>query len=94
VDRAAAALLAQCASRVIDQNAPHHLRRDCEEVSAVLPIDVSLIEQFHVRFVHDRRRLQPAMPPLAGELPRCERAQLAVDERNQPLERLAAAAAP
>ncbi len=94
VHRAAAALVPQLAARVIDEDAPHHLRGDGEEMSAILPVDVALIEQLHVRLVDDGRGLQASLAPLARELPRRERAQLAMDERDQPLEGFATAVAP
>jgi hypothetical protein len=70
------------------------LRGDGEEVAAVLPVDLALIEQLDVRLVDDGCGLQPTMPPFACELPRREQAELIVDERNQPVERLAAAVTP
>ena len=39
--RRTAAFLAVLMARVIDENAPHHLRRDPEEVRAVLPLHVA-----------------------------------------------------
>ena len=45
VRRLGAVLLALLAPRVIHADAPHQLRGNREEVAAVLPIDVALLEQ-------------------------------------------------
>jgi len=43
---------------VIDQDAAHDVCRDAEEMGAVLPFYVFLVDQFKIRFVHQRRRIQ------------------------------------
>jgi hypothetical protein len=91
---ARASLGAQLVARVIDENSPHQLRRDREEVGTVLPVGVALIDQLEVRLVDDGRRLQTIGPPLASEMPRCDRAKLVMHERNQLVEGFLAAVAP
>ena len=91
---AAAAFVAQLAPRVIDEDAAHHLRGDGEEVAAILPVDVALIEQLQVGLVDDGGGLQPVVPPLARELARGQRIELVVDERDQTVERVTAAVTP
>ena len=54
----AAALLGASSPRVVDQNPPHHAGGDAEEVRAIAPLDLPLIDEAHVRFVDERRRLQ------------------------------------
>ena len=69
--------------RVINQNAPHHLRGDAEEVSAVLPRRGALIDEPQIGFVDETGSLQGvirafSLQVLAGEL-----AQFFVNERHQ-----------
>jgi hypothetical protein len=54
-------------ARMIDQNAPHDLRRDTEELRAVAPRYALLSQEPDVRFVHERRRLQRMVPTLAPQ---------------------------
>jgi hypothetical protein len=53
----------------IDQDAPHHLTRHPEELPTVLPHDPPLIDQSHIRLVHERRRLQRVPAAFAAQLP-------------------------
>src|SRR5262249_54309976 len=55
---AAVAFSGQPRPSMINQNAPHRLGGDAEEVGAVLPSYVSLIYQLDVSLVRQRRRLQ------------------------------------
>ena len=41
---------------MIDEQPPHHVRRDGEEVRAVLPPHAALVDQLQVGLVHERRR--------------------------------------
>ena len=91
---AAAALLPQRLPRMIDDDAPHELRGEREEVAAVLPVDVPLSEQLEVGLVDHDRRLQPIVAPFVLQLPRRQRAQLLVHQRHQLIECVAAAVPP
>src|ERR1051325_8457367 len=51
----AAALLRLSAARVIDEDAAHHLRGDAEEVRAVLPAHLRLIDHPDVSLAAERR---------------------------------------
>ena len=82
------------AARVVHQDAPHHLRRDAEEVRAVLPLDAPLADQLEVRLVDERRALQRVADRFSRQVPSRNRAQLLVDERHQLIERLLAAVLP
>ena len=67
----------------IDQDASHHLTRRPEELPAVLPHHALLIDQPHVRLVHERRRLQRVAAAFAAQLPGRPGAQLAIHHRHQ-----------
>ena len=68
---------------VIDQDAPHHLTRDAEELPAVLPHHPPLIDQPHIRLVHERRRLQRVPAAFAAQLPGRPAAQLLIHDRHE-----------
>jgi hypothetical protein len=53
---------------VVDEDAPHHLGRHSEEVRAILPIGVSLIDESEVRLVDQGRRLQDVPGALVLQL--------------------------
>src|ERR1044072_4884889 len=53
----AAALLGLVRARVVYEYAAHHLRGDAEEVRAVLPLHLRLVNEAHVRLVYERRGL-------------------------------------
>ena len=60
---------------MVDQDATHHFRRQREEVRAILPIGVTLVDESQVRFVDQSRRLQEVprpLPPKAGRRPTAE----------------------
>ena len=59
--------------RLVDHDAPHHTRRNREEMRAVLPIDVTLIHEPDVRLMDQRRRRQRAIAALACQMFRCNR---------------------
>ena len=53
----------------------------------ILPVDVLDIDQAQVRLVDERGRLQAVTGPFAGHAPASDAAQLAVDDRDEPIER-------
>jgi hypothetical protein len=81
-----AMLTGQATARMIDQDVPHHPRCDGEEVRAVLPVHGPLIDQSHVRFVHERRRLE-CLAAFAGKVPAGNPSKLLVNERCQTFKR-------
>jgi len=55
-------------ARMIDEHLPHGVRRDAEEMSAVLPDDPILPNESHIRFVNQRSRLQRVLSTLAPQI--------------------------
>jgi hypothetical protein len=66
--------------RVVNQDAPHHDRRKTDELRTVVPVDLPLIDQPHVRLVHERRRLQRVALPLPAQVAGGQSSQLGVDD--------------
>jgi len=54
--------------RVIDEDAPHQLGGDAEELRAILPVGLMLVDQAQVRLVDQRRRLQSMIGSLAAQV--------------------------
>ena len=71
----------------VDQDVPHQPRRDCQEVGAVLPTDVTPVHQADKRFVHQRGRLKHVAGPLAPEVPASDLAQFR--KQGGPMTRMA-----
>jgi hypothetical protein len=82
------------AARVVDEDAAHGLGRDAEEVRAVLPLHLALVDELEVRLVDEGGGLEGVVGALAPQVARGELMQFAVDEREQVLQRVAVAAAP
>jgi len=72
---------------MVDENPPHHLRGDAKKVRATLPVDVALFDKTQVRLVDERGGLEGVTVPLTVQLTRSDATQLAVDERQQAIER-------
>ena len=70
-------------ARMIDQNAPHHLRSDPEEMRAILPDDAILADKSDVCLVDQGGGLQRVFLPLAAEIGGRPPPQLPVDKREQ-----------
>jgi hypothetical protein len=70
-------------ARMIDQDAPHHVRGDAEEVGAVLPGNPVLTCEAHIGLVDERRRLQRVIKSLPTKIRRGLSSELAIDERDQ-----------
>ena len=84
----------QVAARVIHQDVTNRLRRHTEKVGAVLPADVLLIHHPEVGFMDQGRALESMVGALTAEITLGHAAQLAIDKRHQPLQRLAIAVTP
>ena len=82
------------APRVVDQDAAHRLGRHGEEVGAVLPVHALVIDQPHVGFVDQRRRLQAVAGALAVSCTARQAAELVVHDRGQLGERALVPVAP
>ena len=76
-------VIISCCARVVDEYAAHHLRGHAEEVRAVLPLHLRLVNEPHVRLVDERRGLQGVADALAPQVARRELAKLAVDDGQQ-----------
>jgi hypothetical protein len=72
---------------VIDQNPPHQLRSDAEEVRTTRPGCPPLIHEMQVQLVHEGSGIQGMVVALAPELPGGDAEALVVDQRNERVER-------
>jgi len=72
-------------ARVIDENAPHHLRDHRQELCPVLPVGIPLIDEAEIRLVHEGRRLQGVSCAFAPELCSGTSPQLTIHERHRPI---------
>ena len=79
---------------MIDQDAPHGLRGDAEEMRAILPADCPLIDELYEGFVDERRRLQCVVTSLASEVAGGQPLQFGVDLRQESVECVFAPVAP
>ena len=82
------------ATRVVDEDAAHRLRRHGEEMGAVLPVHALVIDQPQVGFVDQRRRLQAVAGALAPHVVVRQTTELVVDDRHQEGERTLIPVAP
>src|SRR5262249_62327466 len=80
-DVTATSLVASSARRV-NQHTTHGARRHCEEVRAVLPLDLRDVNQSQVRLVDERRCLECVPAMFASHVAMCESMKLGVDEWN------------
>src|SRR6185436_19211706 len=71
---------------MVDQNAAHQLRGYREEVSAVLPLHLTLFDQPHISLINERGCLQSVIRAFAPHVAASEAAQLSLDQWNQPVE--------
>jgi hypothetical protein len=88
-DPDAGALLGDPRPALVDQHPPHHLRRDPQEVQAVLPVHPPLVEQAQIDLVDQAGRLQREMGGLVAQQQPRQPAQLLVDDGDQPIEPVA-----
>jgi hypothetical protein len=72
--------------RMVDEDAPHGLRRCRHEMSPVLPLHAFVVDQPHVGFIDQRRRLQAVAGPLALQIVVRQTVELVVHNRGQPSE--------
>src|SRR5688572_15879589 len=70
-------------ARVVNQDAAHHLRSHAEEMCAVLPGHLSLINQTQVSLMDQGRGLQCVIGAFASEIITCQTAEFAIDEWNK-----------
>ena len=78
MDPVAAVFLALLTARRVDQDAPHQLRRDRKKMSAVLPVHLTLPNEFQIRLVDKHSGLQSAGSPFVRHVTRGDEVQLVV----------------
>src|SRR4026207_2405351 len=78
---------------MIDEHAPHHLRRDPEELCAILP-GRALIDESQIGLIDQRRRLQRVIPPFASQVGGSPPVELVVHDWYQLVSRTDIAVAP
>src|SRR5439155_17233695 len=79
----AAVFDALLATGVLDEDAPHRLRRRREKMAAAIPFLILISGETQPRFMYERRGLQGVTRLLVGHLVRRELAQFAIDKRQQ-----------
>src|SRR5215831_8717492 len=85
-DGAAASFLIALRSRRVHENTAHQAGRHREEMRTVLPPNALHVDEAHVGFVDERRRLQAVPIALAGHAPPRYSMQLGVNQRDQLVE--------
>lgn len=83
----APALLPVLGTGVIDQDAPQDTRGNGIEVNAIHEGDIG-IDELEIGFVDQRRGPQGVIPALGAQAVQSQLAQLVVDDRHQPVDRL------
>jgi hypothetical protein len=71
---------------MVHQYSSHELCCDSKKVGAILPLRISLIYEFEISLVYERRRLQRVLATLASQVITGQTSQLAIDQRHQSLE--------
>ena len=78
---------------MIDEHAPHHLRRYPQKLCAILPGCV-LIDESQVGLIYERRWLQRVIPPFASQVCGSPPVEFVVHDRYQLVSRTDIAVAP
>src|SRR5947208_1163161 len=79
---------------MVDQDAPHHLGRNREEMGAILPLHAPIIHQSHVGLIHQGSRLERVAWVLALHVAVSQAAEFVINNRREPLERALVSIAP
>ena len=82
------------AACVVNQDAPHHLGRHCEEMRAILPFHALVVHQPHVGFIHQGGGLKGVSRAFAPHVVMSQEAKVVINDRGQALERVLVAPAP
>jgi hypothetical protein len=72
--------------RMINQNAPHQLSRNSEEMGTILPLHALVINQTHVGLIDQRRRLKAVAGTLASHVVTGEPSKFVINNGGQPVE--------
>jgi hypothetical protein len=78
-----AAFLRRVSPRVVDEDTPHHLCGDREEVAPAVEVHLALIDEAQVGLVHQRGGLEGVVGTLVPQLPCRDPAELQVDEGQE-----------
>ena len=89
-----AALVRVFLARVIDENLPHRARGEGKKMTSTLRCRTGGPHQTQVRFIDKSRGLECVAGTLVAQVRARHAAQFAVDDREQPIERIRNAAAP
>ena len=92
--RATATLCIRVATRVIDENAPHYLRRDGEEMRTIGPVNVFLIDEPNVSLVDEGCGLKRVTFSLPAHVATRKAMEFVVDQRIQLVECVLVSVAP
>ena len=79
----AVALRGPASPRVVDKDAAHHVRGNRKEMRAVLPPDLSLVDQLEIRLVDKGRGGERVVGALAAQVTARQPAQFVVDGVDQ-----------
>jgi hypothetical protein len=77
------ALLASLRAGEIYEDVSHDLSSKPEEMRAVLPMDITPIDQPHIGFVYERARLEDVACALSGHVAACYAVQFRVDQGRE-----------
>jgi hypothetical protein len=79
----AVALRGPASPRVVDKDAPHHVRSNRKEMRAILPPDLPLVDQLQIRLVDKGGGGERVVGALPSQVTACQAAQLVVDGVDQ-----------
>jgi hypothetical protein len=71
---------------VVDENLPHGSGGDRQEVGSIYRVHPAAARKLDVGLVDEGRGVEGVIGPLASQLPTGHRAQLLVDDRQQPVQ--------
>ena len=68
---------------MLDKNTAHCLRRNCKEMSAVLPLNLLVPDQPEIRFVDECCGLEGVARAFAAHVMPCQTTQIPVDDLHE-----------
>jgi hypothetical protein len=86
---AASALDRAAAARIFHKNLPHYVRRNSEEVRAILPWRRILSRETQIGLVYERGALQRVITSFLMQVVMRQSPQFVIDQRHQRFERFA-----
>ena len=79
---------------MVDENAPHQLGRNGEEVAFVFPLNMLLFDEPEVGFIYQCGGLKGVVGPLSKQIGSSQAAKFVIDERNEGFASLSVTPAP